>query len=60
MWTKANQMTRAGRGGKRRWRNEQKDEESVEEMQGMCRGHETAGGGEGTVQIKWLVTRRKV
>lgn len=57
--SKSNDKSGKG-GGKRRWRNEQKDEESVEQMQGMCRGHETAGGGEGTVQIKWLVTRRKV
>lgn len=37
--------------------NKQKDEESVEQMEGMCTGHETAGGngGEGTVQIKRVV-----
>lgn len=47
---------------KRRWRNEQKDEESVEQMKGMCTGHDAAGGegGKGTEQIKLVVARQKV
>lgn len=59
---KSNDTSTGGGGRKRRWRNEQKDEESVEQMKGMRTGHETAGrkGGKGTEKIKLVVARWKV